>query len=107
MQVRYTNRYPTVPLSIRKVNRELVRQFALKKAKAWRHEDEYRVLVQDEDEQRFAVEWISSDTAEFPPGAVVGVTVGSLMEDTAVKQVIASAGTVTPCHSCLLRQGAA
>jgi hypothetical protein len=90
MQVAYTNSYPTTPLSIIKDDRELVRQFVLKKANAWRHEDEYRVVVHDEDRLRLAAEWLSPSTAILPPGAVVGVIVGSLMEDPAVQQVITS-----------------
>lgn len=96
MQVSYTNRYPSIPLSILKDSRELVRQFVLKKAEAWRHEHEYRVLVQDEDTSRLAAEWLGPCTAILPPDAIAGVTVGSLMEDPAVQQVIASARAATP-----------
>lgn len=96
MQVSYTSRYPTVPLSMLENDRELTRRFALRKAKAWRQEDEYRVLVQDEDYQRFAVEWIDATTAVFPPGAVAGITVGCLMGHTDQKRVTADAKAATP-----------
>jgi hypothetical protein len=95
MQVSYTDRYPAMLLSQIKDGRELVRQFALKKAKAWRHEDEYRVLVQDEDPLRLAATWLSPSTVVLPPGAIAGVTVGSLMEEANVQLVIASASSAT------------
>lgn len=96
MQMAYTNRYPTIPLSTLKDDRELVRQFVLKKAKAWRHEDEYRVLVQDEDPQRLGASWISPCTAILPPDAIAGVTVGSQMEQSAVRRIIAYATGTSP-----------
>jgi hypothetical protein len=96
MRVSYTDRYPALPLSDRGDKRKITRAFALTKAKAWRHEAEYRVLVQDEDPQRFAVDWIDQDTARLPATSVTGVTVGSLMDDAAVKQLVASAQAATP-----------
>ena len=94
--VTYTNRYPAVSLASADDLHEIARQFALKKARAWRHEDEYRVLVLDDDPARFAVQWASPSVAIFPAGAVTGVTVGSLMDDAAVQQVVASARAATP-----------
>jgi hypothetical protein len=96
MQVSYTTRYPTVPLSMRGDDRELTRRFALRKAKEWRHEDEYRVLVQDEDSQRFALEWIDATTAVFPAGAVTGITVGCLMDSADQHRITADAKAATP-----------
>jgi hypothetical protein len=96
MRVTYTDSYPALPLSDRDDMRKITRAFVLTKAKAWRHEAEYRVLVQDEDPQCFAVDWIDQDTARLPATSVTGVTVGSLMDDPAVQQVIASAHAATP-----------
>jgi hypothetical protein len=96
MQVSYTDRYPALPLSDRGDRRKITRAFVLTKARVWRHEAEYRVLVQDEDPQGFAVDWIDQDTARLPETSVTGVTVGSLMEDPAVQQVIALAQAATP-----------
>jgi hypothetical protein len=94
LRVSYGNRYPsiTVPPDYRKI----VREFVLRKANAWRHEDEYRVLVQDEDEQRFGLEWADPDTAVFPPGAVGGVTVGCLMYPADEQQIIVDAQSASP-----------
>lgn len=97
MQVSYTSRYPTVPLSMQgDDDRELTRRFVLRKAKAWSHEDEYRVLVQDEDPDRFAMEWIDATTAVLSPGAVAGITVGCLMDPADQKRVVADAKGATP-----------
>jgi hypothetical protein len=96
MRVSYTSRYPTVPLSMREDDCELTRRFALRKAKEWREEDEYRVLVQDEDPQRFALEWIDATTAVFPRGAIAGVTVGCLMDPADQHRVTADAKAATP-----------
>lgn len=97
MQVSYTSRYPTVPLSMHEYDdRELTRRFVLRKAKAWSHEDEYRVLVQDEDPERFALEWFDAMTAVLSPGAVAGITVGCLMDPADQKQVAADAKAATP-----------
>lgn len=97
MRVSYTNHYPTVSLPIpREDNRELIRQFALRKSKAWRHESEYRILVQDEDLQRFGLEWVSENTAVFPAGTVAGITVGYLMDEAEVRVVKSYAAAATP-----------
>jgi hypothetical protein len=96
MRVSYSSRYPVVSLSVREDDRELTRRFVLRKAKEWRHENEYRVLVQDEDPRRLATEWIDASTAVLPPGAVAGVTVGCLMDRADQKQVIHDAGAATP-----------
>ena len=96
MRVSYTNHYPTVPLRIPPDERKLIRQFALRKSKAWRHESEYRILVQDEDQQHFGLEWVSENTAIFPAGTVVGITVGCLMDEAEVQLVKSYAAAATP-----------
>lgn len=52
--------------------------------------------MQDEDTLRLAAEWLCPCTAILPPDAIAGVTVGSLMEDPSVQQVIASARAAAP-----------
>ena len=105
LRVSYGNRYPSVTLPPNYC--KLVREFGLRKAKAWRHKNEYRVLVQDEDAQRFGLEWVNENTGVFPPGSVVGVTVGCLMDDTdlqVIKNYAATAGPALPVYRAVARR---
>jgi hypothetical protein len=96
MRVSYSDRYPTVPLSIGPDDPELVRRFALRKGNAWRHEGEYRILTHDHDARRFDLKWVSTNTAVFSRGAITGITVGCRMSDAAIQQVIAAARAARP-----------
>ena len=96
MRVSYTDRYPALPLSDRGNMRKITRAFVLIKAKARHHEAEYRVLVQNEDPQGFVVDWVDQDAARLPANSVIVVTVGSLMDDPAEQQVVASAQAAEP-----------
>jgi hypothetical protein len=95
MRVSYTKKYPRVALSKGMDKNEITRQFALKKASAWRHEDEYRLLVQDEDDSNFELEW-EADTATFPAGVVIGVTVGCFTPSPDVQLIVSHAQAVQP-----------
>lgn len=94
LRVSYGNLYPSVTLPPN--YHKLVREFGLRKARAWRHENEYRLLVQDEDAQRFGLEWVNKNTAVFPPGSVIGITVGALIHDTGLQEIVGYAALANP-----------
>ncbi len=94
LRITYGSRYPSVPLPFDK-NR-LVREFSLRKSRAWKHELEYRIIVQSDDPDRFALDWIDRCTAVFPPGAVTGVTVGCMMDGPKKQRISEYASAITP-----------
>jgi len=95
LRVNYSNDYPILPLPLADFPPDLVVRLALgTKARAWEHEQEYRLINFPNAEPRRGrvlddvLSWRSEQLAILPAQHLVGVTVGASMPDEQIESIL-------------------